>query len=558
MINGLPCPNPTCKQVFATQALATGTGDLVCPRCGTRFQFRNPNAGARPASVPPARPMAPSTRPPVARPAPPTARPVAPPPARPGIPIPPPVAGYYRPGGPPPPPIPVAALAVPVAAVGPGAPPPPPASTGFSFDGSAPVPPEIRRRRRGRLLGALKTSFVLLILGGIVGAGAWYLSKHPEWLLFDLRPKSDPTGAMVSSGPGPTELPALNFSYQFPSEAVWKRDPGAMAVVGANLFALKRERPTLAWMSLASKDYKTFNPREGEVGQEIIDRLSKNFNPFEYEVKGEGQLAGKRALRVKFVGQQNGARVEGDVYILINQGVVYTLTTWAPDDKAAAEEFNDLRKRFALLNRRENWVDERNRPHDFAGLKAPYALTDMQSMWQPDPVKGEFTKADLALKGKDPLEPDKPTFAASVVVLMLPKADDLAGATAAARTLLTDQIKKDFPDSKPEMDVLKGQDGPLDKDGFVGAAPGHITKLRVTSPEDRFITQAVVFRPEGSLVIQCDCAFERRSLWESDFDTLIASFRLTTAAPPPDKPPTVKEKPTAKDKPTPEATTKEK
>jgi hypothetical protein len=546
MINGLPCPNPSCKQVFATQALA-GAGELVCPRCGTRFQFRNPSAPAvRPPSVPTARPAAPPVGRPVAMP-PPVARP-APPSARPGVPAAIPV---------PPRAIQTAAVAIPVAAVRPGVTPPPaaPVPTGFTFDGSAPIPPEIRRRRRGRAWAAIKTAFFLLILGGGVGAAAWYIGKDPNRFLFDLRGKTDPSGAMVSAGPGPTEAPALNFSYQFPSESVWKRDPAAMTMIGANLFALRRDRPTTAWMALAAKDYKNFNPRGGEVGQDIIERLSKNFNPFEYEVKGEAQLGGKRATRVKFVGGlANVGKVDGDVYFLINQGVVYTLITWSTDDKMTAE-FDDLRKRFALLNRRENWVDERSRPHDFAGLKVPYALTDTQSLWLPDPPRGEFAKADLALKALDPTQPDKPTFAASVLVLMLPKADDLAGAVTAARNVLTEQIKKETPDSKPEMEVLKGQDGPFDKDGNVGAVPGHIVKLRLTSPEDRFITQAVVFRPEGSLVIQCECAFERRSLWESDFDTLIASFHLTAA--PVDKPPPPPA-PTAKEKPTTEPTTKEK
>src|SRR5581483_10659846 len=50
MSRRLPCPNPSCPRVFDLQALA-GATSLVCPRCGTRFQFRTKSSAAPPLPV---------------------------------------------------------------------------------------------------------------------------------------------------------------------------------------------------------------------------------------------------------------------------------------------------------------------------------------------------------------------------------------------------------------------------------------------------------------------------------------------------------------------------
>lgn len=46
----LPCPNPTCSQEFDPEAVA-GAASLVCPSCGTRFQFRAATPVAEPVGA---------------------------------------------------------------------------------------------------------------------------------------------------------------------------------------------------------------------------------------------------------------------------------------------------------------------------------------------------------------------------------------------------------------------------------------------------------------------------------------------------------------------------
>src|SRR5262249_6950158 len=86
MPDGFPCPNPTCTQTFSPDAVKRSSGVLTCPRCGTVYQFRQPEA-AKPkppapakAAPPPPLPVAPPVAKPVARAArtPPPPPPIAP------------------------------------------------------------------------------------------------------------------------------------------------------------------------------------------------------------------------------------------------------------------------------------------------------------------------------------------------------------------------------------------------------------------------------------------------------------------------------------------------
>src|SRR5262245_7264067 len=55
MSTRLPCPNPACSHVFATDQVH-GAAALVCPVCGTRFQFRATPPTAKPGAAAPAAP----------------------------------------------------------------------------------------------------------------------------------------------------------------------------------------------------------------------------------------------------------------------------------------------------------------------------------------------------------------------------------------------------------------------------------------------------------------------------------------------------------------------
>jgi hypothetical protein len=68
-----------------------------------------------------------------------------------------------------------------------------------------------------------------------------------------------------------------------------------------------------------------------------------------------------------------------------------------------------------------------------------------------------------------------------------------------------------------------------DRDTEVGAVPGHVTKLHVTNGEnrERFVVLAVVDgHPAGVVVVVCDCDWPQRDRWDPEFAALLKSFRF--------------------------------
>jgi hypothetical protein len=143
---------------------------------------------------------------------------------------------------------------------------------------------------------------------------------------------------------------------------------------------------------------------------------------------------------------------------------------------------------------------------------------------------GYDPKANVVLLGRAPTGPRHASTDATVQVLLLPKADGLPGATKAARDhYLKRQIEGEgYPETTVE--VFQDKDGvDEDRDTAVGAVEGHVSKLHVTNAEgrERYVVLAVVdSHPDGVVVLVCDCAWQRREMWESAFAALLKSFQL--------------------------------
>lgn len=319
----------------------------------------------------------------------------------------------------------------------------------------------------------------------------------------------------------------FNYTYIFPP-AAWKQDKDTQIAVQANLFVLKRNQPD-AWMALLAKDYKTVTPRDGQVLDEVVKRLEKHFTDLEYELKPDGQLAGQRATKFVFQGKAGGqGLMVGEAYLMAYQGIAYAWLGWAPPDAAeqAFAEFDDLRLRFSLLHFRDRWSDTRADTVAFQGSQLPYSLRDNQAIWRQNADYLELFKADLALEAFDPGNPNAKTNSAVVLVFLQPRRDDVKSAAAQARGFLEKEQQKDFPQTKVE--AIPGKGGPLEGEASIGDRPGHLAKLHVVNGENRqrYVLLATVPAADRTVVIQCECPWERRSLWERDFDQLVGTFRL--------------------------------
>lgn len=297
---GLPCPNPRCTHVFPTAAVA-GAATLRCPRCGTVFQLR-PGAADPRRTVPVARPVAP------------LATPVAPTPV-----------------------------------------PPPAETTAVLFAPPDAVPPTVYRYRRGRRWRWIKALGWLVLLGAMVAGGvaAWPRIRAKLTPLIEDARRDEPSGPA-----GKTEtFEKFNFKYVFPAKD-WSDDDATRVALQANV-ALRRSDPA-GWMALAFKDYRTRNPREGEVVDAAVAALSGYFENLEWQRADGGKLGGLPARRFLFQGEAAKKVMSGECQALAHQGVAYWLATWAPAGTEAAlqGEFADLRARFGLLREREGWVEK--------------------------------------------------------------------------------------------------------------------------------------------------------------------------------------------------------
>jgi len=136
--------------------------------------------------------------------------------------------------------------------------------------------------------------------------------------------------------------------------------------------------------------------------------------------------------------------------------------------------------------------------------------------------------AQVALESNDASAArDLPGKPAAVTVLLLPAPPGgLKTAAGAAKAYLAQQtrmVDKAAPDPEPVKDRT-GAD--QEKDLTINEIPGHVSKLRVRGPEkrDRYVVLWVVPVGDFMLVVKCECDWERRQFWDTEFRDVVEAF----------------------------------
>jgi hypothetical protein len=113
-----------------------------------------------------------------------------------------------------------------------------------------------------------------------------------------------------------------------------------------------------------------------------------------------------------------------------------------------------------------------------------------------------------------------------VQVLVLPPQADLKSATAAALDYVKQREMKLY--ERTVWEPMKDKNGEIDRDAKIGAEAGHLNKLHVKNTEDleRYLSIAVVNRPDGVVVLIGDCLWERRDFWDQEFTALFQTFKV--------------------------------
>jgi len=490
------CPNPVCTHAFSPAAV-TGASSLVCPKCGTVFQFG-------PASAAPPRPSGAGKKP-----APPSIVPPKAPPPKP------------RPA----PPMPIAQ---PVSAANVPAPPidAAPSSSALNFNSTPElVMPRARRKAEKTAKGG-RVSWTVFVVVGVLGPTA--VVWGGVWLFQYLKSSfAEPDAERVAD--------AYNSRFSWPGKP-WTRDRDIQMRLHVHIGMIARARN--AGMGLLFKDYKDRMPSDAEMLDDALGKLRSYFRGLEWELKPkekQARLAGRPAQAIDFQGvDSDEVTMNGECYMTASRGYGYWFFTWAPLGELEINrgpihaEWAQLRQRLGLLDGRKGWTAKPRESEKIAGKKATYQLAYVKNLWTREAAEDYDPRADVVLKGHEP-DPERKPLAgkdAVVQVLVLPKQANLKAAAAAARDYVKQREMKLY--ERTTLEPIKDKRGAdIDGGADIGAEHGHLSKLRMKNTEDleRYLLIAVVNRPEGVVAVVGECLWERHDFWDQEIVALLKTFK---------------------------------
>jgi hypothetical protein len=377
-----------------------------------------------------------------------------------------------------------------------------------------------RRRRPPRKRPWVRVA----VLAGLVAAGAGLAAWAGVWIHHILKTEETNVAAPAVS--------QFNCQFKVPGPP-WRKDESLVGRLHVNL-GLSRQKPR-DHMGLFLKDYKTRMPTEGELMDEALGKLRGYLTSFEWEKKPKDDamtLGGKPAVRLEFVGADaEQVPVAGECWIVAWRGYAYWFYTWAPEENKdeVARDWEGLRKGFTLLGGREGWKEQPPVTTVYTGARGNFRLS-ARDLWKKKNVEDYGEMTDLVLEAYELDRGTKPHAGKTALffAFVLPKADSLQAAVAAARAQLAKRME-DEGHAKVTYEAIKEKGGAeADRDTDLGALRGHLTKLQVLGPDDgfeRYMVLGVAQRAEGTLMLLGDCEWSRRDFWEPEFAAILASLK---------------------------------
>jgi hypothetical protein len=482
--NRYPCPNPICTHQFEA-AQMTGVASVTCPQCGMVIKLTPTELAkgkAIPKGIPVAPPQASKT---TANGSVPTAAPVAP--------------GAARP----------VAVAVPLHVEQPAA------SQLAGLDAGPILRAAPPKKNRDWLTYTLWLGGFFLLLSLAVGA---FLVQM--------------TGGLGGGRSGPPVLKSTDRNYSFEKlDKTWNLNEDLKIKLNIDGFVYQRDDPA-CWLALDTRDFKDHNPSPKELDQEARKKLIEYFRGVETEppagaaLKNGQPIANQTTYRFVFLGELDGEHVSGECHFFSFQGIGYWLYNWAPADKAKnfADEFAQLRGRFALIGEREAWK-QLQQSFQVYESKSGYQIVDRTGRWQP--VKNEEPtdsdpNAEIVLWAADPNEPNLIARRTRMIAMVIPFTGKDAIATAKAYILA--KHKADSYDMAKIEDAYEEGESPKTS---VGEIPGHLLRWRIEDTPSlvQFATVGIVPKKDKLILLYAQCDNERRVTWEAQYQQLMESFR---------------------------------
>jgi hypothetical protein len=275
------------------------------------------------------------------------------------------------------------------------------------------------------------------------------------WVLYNTARKRH---WMPTKESGPYASEPLNFKYQVPDD--WNNDTEARNGLRVNTFALKKGDQD-AWVAMFAQDYRDRNPRPVELVDAMRAKLRGYFggvDKVEVSERGQATLAGQTASVHDFSGEVDGILMRGECHLMTYKGIAYAFFAWAPADQfdQHQRDFQSMRDRLALLDKRADWVEARPNVAVFTPPGANFQIEDRDGVWKerkpagdtPDPRNGHHAvdpkdidpQAVMALRAAFPTKNPRSKGIdflpeAEAVVLVLDKPGDDPIKTARERIL---------------------------------------------------------------------------------------------------------------------------
>ncbi len=413
--------------------------------------------------------------------------------------------------------------------------PPPAADAGMVFEDAPPTridspgraaaaPP--RRRSEGGFPVLLTLAGVLLLFGVIAAllVGAMIAKR----------------GLTHGEGGGPAELlvPDKNFAYRLP-DPPWVKDPATQNDLGVHAFALRRTEPD-AWVALEVSDFGNQTPTDAELTEKMTDQLRRVFvNLPDNPPLEPATWAGHDAKRCQFRAEHkaSGTICVGECYLLGYKGLGYWFYAWAAERDAAAvaEELEDLRGRFRILDERKDWSGRTGTEITFTGESgaARYKLTSHESIWTKPPglaPTDEDPKADLLLKAelKGRQKRDFPPRAMLVVLVLKEDGDPAEVAGKYVR-------KRHSPDPEvfgptriteltgdPAGDAAPGPEGGGTLAVRLQVSPGG---ENASKSAEKLVVYSAIRSGDAVVVAEGSCPWTQRAALERRLIRLVGSLR---------------------------------
>ncbi len=284
------------------------------------------------------------------------------------------------------------------------------------------------------------------------------------------------------------------------------------------------------WFAVVAKDYGMQKPRDAAVLKVAVDRLEGHFiTDLELAAKPEpAKFADLPAQKLQFKGQHNSANWNGQCWMFFKDGVAFWVFIASPEEQKVADFEEEMpNKRIFIAVERRGWREQAWPTESFRSDNGKVALTAPKDLWKQGDAKNVDPNAILVLVG---IHADKDNRKnAHLKIFTFEKKDDLNTAMTFAREILDKSLDDENKSYKIVLaeDMVKGQSafGAIDD---VGDRRGRVVELKLLFNDEpkRYYFLVVVNDPDTAYGIVCDCTWESRQLWRSDFVDMLRSARL--------------------------------